>query len=79
MKITLQALQSIRSDDYFKLFWEYIEHRRSLIDGLFFPLLPRHRKVPKRLKLMQVGLNAQVLFMNTIEKFISLQLTSWKQ
>jgi len=45
--MTLQSLQSIRSDECFDLFWEYIERRRSLAD-VSSPTLPRLRKAPRR-------------------------------
>ena len=47
VKMTLQSLQSIRSDECFDLFWEYIERRRSLAD-VSSPTLPRRRKAPRR-------------------------------
>ena len=47
VNITLVTLQSIRSDQWFDLFWQYIESRRSVVD-VSPPELPRQRKVPRR-------------------------------
>lgn len=47
MKMTLTALQSIRSDEAFALFWKVVEQKRLLVD-VDEPKLPRQRKVPRR-------------------------------
>ncbi len=45
--MTLLAFQSIRTDECFDLFWEYLEVRRTSSD-VSSPTLPRRRKVPRR-------------------------------
>ena len=50
VKMTLQSLQSIQSDECFDMFWEYIELRRSLVD-VSSPTLPRRRKTPRRFEI----------------------------
>ena len=47
VNITLATLQSIRSDQCFDLFWQYVESRQSIVD-VSPPELPRRRKVPHR-------------------------------
>jgi hypothetical protein len=44
---TLTTFESMRSDECFDLFWEYVERRRSSVD-VSPPTLPRRRKVPRR-------------------------------
>ena len=44
---TVKALQSIRDDTYFDLFWQKVESLRSSLD-VEEPKLPRKRKVPRR-------------------------------
>ena len=49
VQITLSALQSIQSDEQFRLFWQYVDVRQSRLDGaISSPVLTRHRKVPRR-------------------------------
>ena len=40
-------MQSIRSDEAFSLFWKLIEQKQLNVD-VDEPILPRHRKVPRR-------------------------------
>ena len=47
VSMTLQTLQSIRKDESFELFWDYLQSRRSKAD-VSSPVLPRRRKVPKQ-------------------------------
>ena len=47
VSMTLQALQSIRKDESFQLFWDYLQSRRSKVD-VSSPVLPRRRKMPKQ-------------------------------
>ena len=47
VNVTLVTLQSIRSDQCFDLFWQYVESRRSVVE-VSPPELPRRRKVPRR-------------------------------
>lgn len=47
--MTQVTLQSMRNDESFDLFWDYIEQRRALVD-VSSPTLPRRRKVPRRLE-----------------------------
>lgn len=47
ISLTLATFQSIRSDECFDLFWDYVEGRRSMVD-VSSPSLPRQRKVPRR-------------------------------
>lgn len=47
VSLTLASYQSIRSEDCFDLFWEYVEGRRSKAD-VSSPTLPRQRKAPRR-------------------------------
>lgn len=44
---TIQALQSIRSDENFSLFWKYLETRSSVLD-ISEPQLPRRKRAPRR-------------------------------
>ena len=55
VNITLVTLQSIRSDQWFDLFWQYIESRRSVVD-VSPPELPRQRKVPRRFEVGETQL-----------------------
>lgn len=48
--ITLKALQKIRSEENFDLFWKYVDLRRSSLD-VSDPSLPRKRKVPRRFEM----------------------------
>lgn len=49
VQVTLSALQSIRSDEQFSLFWQYVDVRRSRLDGaISSPVLTRHKKVPRQ-------------------------------
>ena len=48
VQLTLSALMSLRTDEQFSLFWQYVEKRRSINDLVCPPELPRHRKVPRR-------------------------------
>ena len=41
---------SMRSDETFDIFWDYVEKQVSSVD-VSQPTLPRHRKVPRRLEL----------------------------
>lgn len=47
VSLTLASYQSIRSEDCFHLFWEYVEIRRSKAE-VSSPTLPRQRKAPRR-------------------------------
>ena len=47
VQITLCALQLMRTDNDFKLFWHYVEQRMSKVEGVSSPVLVRHEKVPK--------------------------------
>ena len=47
--MTLSALESLRDDDYFDLFWEKVESTRESLD-VDEPQLPRKRKTPRRLE-----------------------------
>ena len=47
VKTTLAIYATIRTDEYFDLFWDYLEPRRSLVD-VSSPVLPQRRKVPWR-------------------------------
>ena len=49
MKMTITALQDIRSDEAFILLWKYVD-KKQLELCLDKPRLPRHRKVPRRFK-----------------------------
>ena len=51
VKRTVQALQSVRSDGDFNLFWKYLENRCSGLE-VSSPALPRRKRVPRR---FQVG------------------------
>ena len=55
VNITLVTLQSIRSDQWFDLFWQYIESRRSVVD-VSPPELPRQRNVPHRFEVGETQL-----------------------
>ena len=44
VKMTVQALQSIRSDEKFDLFWKYLETKSSTVD-VSTPELPRRKRV----------------------------------
>lgn len=46
VNVTLVALQSIRSEHCFDLFWQCVESRQSAVD-VTPPELPRRRKVPR--------------------------------
>ena len=45
VQITVSALQLMRTDNDFKLFWHYVEQRRSKVEGVSSPVLARHKKV----------------------------------
>ena len=47
--MTQVTLQSMRNDESFDLFWDYVEQRRALVD-VSSPTLPRCRKVTRRLE-----------------------------
>ena len=47
VQIMLSALQLMRTDNDFKLFWHYVEQRMSKVEGVSSPVLVRHKKVPK--------------------------------
>ena len=47
--MTQVTLQSMRNDESFHLFWEYVEQRRALVDVSSL-ILPRCKKVPRRLE-----------------------------
>ena len=47
MKMTLEALKCIRSDEAFSLFWKLVEQKRQQLD-VDEPRQPRQRKVPRR-------------------------------
>ena len=52
VQITLSALQLMRTDNNFKLFWHYYdEQRRSKVEGVSSPVLAWHKIVPKRLEI----------------------------
>ena len=44
---TVQALQSVRTDKNFDLFWKYLETRSSVLD-ISEPQLPRRKRAPRR-------------------------------
>ena len=45
VQVTLSAVQSIRSDEQFSFFWQYVDVRRSRLDGaISSPVLNRHKK-----------------------------------
>lgn len=50
VSMTQTTLQSMRTDECFGLFWEYLERRRSSVD-VSSPTLPRCRKVPRRFEI----------------------------
>ena len=67
VQVTLSALQSIRSDEQFSLFWQYVDVRRSLLDGaISSPVLTRHRKVPR---LREIGESVSEQSMSTIQDY----------
>ena len=67
VQVTLSALQSIRSDKQFSLFWQYVDVRRSLLDGaISSPVLTRHRKVPR---LREIGESVSEQSMSTIQDY----------
>ena len=45
VQITVSALQLMRTDNDFKLFWHSVEQRRSKVEGVSSPVLARHKKV----------------------------------
>ena len=45
--MTRATFQSMRSDESFDVFWDYVEQRRASVD-VPSPTLPRRRKVPRR-------------------------------
>ena len=47
VNVTLKALQQIRSEETFDLFWKYVDLRRLSLE-VSDPSLPRKRKVPRR-------------------------------
>ena len=47
VKSTLKALESIRTEECFDLFWSYLEKKRCAL-SVSSPSLPRRRKVPKQ-------------------------------
>ena len=49
VRMTQATFKSMRNDESFDLFWEYVEQRRALVD-VSSPALPRRRKVPRRLE-----------------------------
>ena len=51
--ITQLTLQSMRYDESFDIFWDYVEQRRALVD-VSSPTLPRRRKFHDNLKLEKV-------------------------
>ena len=67
VQVTLSALQSIRSDEQFSLFWQYVDVRRSRLDGaISSPVLTRHRKVPR---LREIGESVSEQSMSTIQDY----------
>ena len=46
VRSTLEALQSIRTEEFFDLFWSYLEKKRSAL-SVSSPSIPHRRKVPK--------------------------------
>ena len=51
VQIMLSALQLMRTDNNFKLFWHYVEQRKSKVEGVSSLALVRHKKVPKRFEI----------------------------
>ncbi len=47
VKMTLTALQTIRSDEGFSLFWKLVEQKQLKLD-VDEPKLPRQHKLPRR-------------------------------
>ena len=47
ISLTLATFQSIRSDECFDLFWDYVEGRRSMVD-VSSPSLPRQRNTSQK-------------------------------
>ena len=47
---TVQSLQSIRTDENFDLFWQYLERRCSKVN-VSTPTLPRCKRVPRRFEI----------------------------
>ena len=45
--MTQATFRSMRNDESFDLFWDYVEKSRTLVD-VSLPTLTRHRKVPRR-------------------------------
>ena len=45
--MTQATFRSMRNDESFDLFWDYVEKSRTLVD-VSLPTLPRRRKVPRR-------------------------------
>ena len=58
-KYTIQTLQSMRTDDIFELFFEYVEslHERTDTEE---PTLPRKRRVPSRFEVGQKAITVQL-------------------
>lgn len=52
VKITLETLQSIRTDDCFTLFWLFVEQKKLSVE-VSSPELPRKRKAPERFEVGQ--------------------------
>lgn len=49
VSLTVTTLQSMRSDECFDMFWQYVEHRRASLDSdVLSQTLPRRRKTPRR-------------------------------
>ena len=42
-KKPLSALQLMRTDNNFKLFWHYVDQRKSKVEGISSPILARHK------------------------------------
>lgn len=63
MKMTITALQGIRSDEAFLLFWKYVDNKRLQLE----PRLPRRRKVPRRL---EVGETLVYIMMRVCKTYI---------
>ena len=64
VKMTVQALQSIRSDEKFDLFWKYLETKSSAVD-VCTPELPRRKRVPRR---FEVG-KAEPEYSDTVQDY----------
>ena len=61
VKKTVQALESVRSDRDFDLFWKYLEQRTTEID-VSTPILPRRKKVPRRFEVGEATLEYPTTF-----------------